>query len=232
MTNRDVDFVSDAHFLACVGSVCKAYHEAKENLSVEDLKGNGLDPFKTVFDIANRKLTFNDWAKNEEIRQADKTLNNKIGEFHQKLLGGVKGWVDLGVGNVSKLDLKNNTETIFIELKNKENTVNADSADKVRDKLEKALADHPKATVYWAYIISKNNDSGEKIWEKKGRKTNDKIRRIWGAKVYELVTNDKNALKKTWEALPLAISDYFKGQVKISATDMKSLVGLFGSSLQ
>ena len=98
--------------------------------------------------------------------------------------------------------------------------------------MEKALADHPKATVYWAYIISKNNDSGEKIWEKKGRKTNDKIRRIWGAKVYELVTNDKNALKKTWEALPLAISDYFKGQVKISATDMKSLVGLFGSSLQ
>lgn len=212
--------------------VCKAYYESKEELSVDDLKGNGLDPFKTVFDIANRKITFSGWIKNEEVRQADKTLNNKIGEFHQRLLGGVKGWVNLGTGNVSKLDLKNNDETIFIELKNKENTVNADSADKVRDKLEKALIDHPKATVYWAYIISKNNDSGEKVWMKKGRKSNEKVRRIWGAKVYELVTNDKNALKKTWEALPLAINDYFKGQVKISATDMKSLVGLFGSSLQ
>ncbi|MCL4363138.1 Eco47II family restriction endonuclease [Candidatus Marsarchaeota archaeon] len=74
MTNKYVDFVPDAHFLACVGSVCKAYHEVKENLSVEDLKGNGLDPFKTVFDIANRKLTLNTWIKNEEVRQADDPL--------------------------------------------------------------------------------------------------------------------------------------------------------------
>lgn len=231
MANKYVDFVSDAHFLACVGLVCKAYHEVKKDLSAKDLKENGLDPFKTVFDIANRKISFNTWLKNEAARQADKALNNKIGEFHQKLLGGVKGWTNLGTGDDSKLDLKKNDNSIFIELKNKYNTVNADSGDKVRDKLEKALTDHPKAIVYWAFIISKYNDSGDDVWKKKGRATNVKIRKIWGSKVYELVTGDKNSLKKTWEVLPIAINDYFDGQITISASDMKKLVALFGSSL-
>ncbi len=232
MSNKYVDFVPDKHFLECVVHVCKAYRESKEKLTVDDIKGNGLDPFKTVFDIANRGLNFGIWLKGEEVRQADKSLNNKIGEFHQKLLGGVKGWTDLGVGDDSKLDIKKNDETIFIELKNKENTVNADSADKVRDKLENVLEVHPEATAYWAYIISRNNDSGEKVWKKKGRKVDNRIKRIWGSKVYELITGDRNALKKTWESLPIAINDYFKGKAGITEADMKKLVELFGSALE
>ncbi len=229
--NKYVDFVSDAFFLKCIGSVCNAYYEIKEDVSIEDLKGNGLDPFKTVFDIANRGLDFDSWIKGEVSRQADKTLNNKIGEFHQNLLGGVVGWTNLGVGDDSKLDLKKDDNSIFIELKNKYNTTNADSADKVRDKLENAIKRHPTATAYLAYIISKDNGSGQKVWNKRGRKVDERIRKIWGADVYGLVTGDKLALKKTWQALPIAISDYFKVEQKISKADMKKLIEHFGSAL-
>jgi len=231
MANRYVGFVSDSHFLKCIAHVCTAYKETKTELTVNDLRGNGLDPFKTVFDIANRKLDFDKWMAVEAVRQADKTLNNRIGEFHQMLLGGVRGWVDLGIGDDSKLDLMKSDKSAFMELKNKYNTVNADSADKVRDKLEAAITTYPKATAYWAYIISKKNDSGEKVWKKKGRRTDERIKAIWGAKVYELITGDANALRNTWKALPVAIADYFKGKAGISEPDMKKLVELFESAL-
>jgi len=112
--------------------------------------------------------------------------------------------------NITKVDLKTKDDSIFIELKNKWNTMNSDAMDKCRDKLEKALKDHPKATVYWAFILSKNGDSGEDIWIKKGRVTNNNIKRIWGSKVYELITKDPKSLEKTWDALPNAINDYLR----------------------
>ena len=70
------------------------------------LRKNGIDIFKMLFDVVNSNISVDDWVKNEVIRQSDKSINNKVGEFHQKLLGGVKGWVDLGIGDDSKVDLK------------------------------------------------------------------------------------------------------------------------------
>ena len=232
LKNKYVDFVSDEHFLRCVGHVCSGYFEIRNNLKVEDLRDNGLDPFKTLFDIINRKMSFENWLKTEEGRQYDKTLNNRIGEFHQKMLGGVKGWKDLGTGDETKLDLIKTDLSIGIELKNKFNTVNADSLNKVRDKLEQFVIINKGSVGYWAYIIEKDNSSGVSSWNKKDRTKDKNIRKIWGAKVYELVTKDKQALSKTWKALPKAISDYFNGKVKISEEDMKKLSNLFVSSLQ
>ncbi len=229
--NKYVDFVDDKFFLECVREVCEVYYREKKELTVDSLKGNGLDPFKSVFDMANRGISFEQWMEEERSRQEDKTLNNKIGEFHQKLLGGVKGWTDLGVGNDTELDLKKDDDTIFMEIKNKYNTINSDSGNKVRDKLGDAARKNPKAIVYFAYIISKKNDSGEKVWKKKGRETNVRIKKIWGSKVYALVTEKEDALKKTWEALPIAINDYMKGKAEISEDDKNKLVMSFGSVL-
>ena len=223
--NKYVDFVSDEHFLNCVKYVCEGYYDSK--LEINELKKNGLDPFKIIFDLINREINFNNWIKNEANRQEDKSLNNRIGEFHQKLLGGVNGWKDLGTGDESKLDLIKSNGLIGIELKNKFNTVNSDSLDKVRDKLERFVTTNKKATAYWAYIIEKDNSSGERIWVKKGRSDNEKIRKIWGSKVYEIITGNKLALKKTWEALPLVIKDLFSDKIKISTADMKRLQELF-----
>src|SRR3989338_11419261 len=182
--NRYVDFVSDEHFLKCVKWVCDAYPEKSIDVDMKRLQKNVVDPFKMLFDILNSKIEVNDWIKNEVIRQADKTINNRIGEFHQKLLGGVNGWSDLGVGDDSKVDLKRNDNCIFIELKNKFNTVNSDSLSKVRDKLEVAIDKNPNAIAYWAYIIENNGSSGESEWIYL-KSNNPKIKKAWGARVYE-----------------------------------------------
>ena len=229
--NKYVDFVSDEHFLKCVKWVCDSYPVKSDVVNIDKLRTNVVDPFKMIFDLINGKMSVNNWIKNEEIRQSDKTINNRIGEFHQKLLGGVNGWINLGVGDESKVDLKKENNSIFIELKNKFNTVNSDSLSKVRDKLEKAVKAYPKSIAYWAFIIEKDGSSGESDWNYLG-KDDKRIKRIWGAKVYELVTDDKDALEKTWKALPKAIENVMGKQFKISSEDMKKLVEFFQFAFQ
>lgn len=230
--NKYVDFVSDEHFLKCVKWVCDSYPE-KANIAVdmERLKRNNIDPFKMIFDISNGKIGVDSWIKNEVIRQSDKTINNRVGDFHQKLLGGVKGWINLGTGDESKVDLKKDDNSIFIELKNKFNTVNSDSLSKVRDKLEKAVSTYPKAIAYWAYIIERDGSSGESEWVYLGR-NNSRVKKIWGSNVYQVVTGDQQALEKTWKALPFAISEVLGSKPNISKEDMDKLVEFFKSAFQ
>ena len=221
MANRYVDFVSDKDFLECVKWVCDAYPADPTKVDMEELQRNTLDPFKMVFDLSNSSSSVKEWIKTENIRQQDKTINNKIGEFHQKLLGKVDGWQDLGTGDDSRVDLRKEDNTIFIELKNKFNTMNADATKECRNKLELAIRKHPKATAYWAYIISLNGSSGESTWTF-AKDDNPRIRKIWGARVYKLVTGDANALEKTWHALPKAVHDLTRRDIHFSTSEVKA----------
>ena len=222
MTNQYVDFVSDEHFLKCVKWVCDAYLDPSLKLDKTWLQRNGVDPFKMVFDMVVRNRNFESLMEQEKSRQYDKKSGGRIGDFHQKLLGGVNGWVDLGVGDESKVDLKKEDNSIFIELKNKHNTVNSDSLNSVRQKLEKITKDFPNSIAYWAFVIEKNGTSGESEWIYLGD-NNPKLKKIWGSKLYELITGKPDALEKTWTALPIAIKDILKDSKTISSSDMKKL---------
>jgi hypothetical protein len=227
MNNKYVDFVSDEDFLECVKWVCESYPKDSEEIDMESLHRNTIDPFKLVFDVTKSELPVKNWIKTEQLRQQDKTINNRIGEFHQKFLGKVKGWLDLGVGDETKVDLKKEDDLIFIELKNKFNTMNSDATDKCRDKLEEAIKKNPKAKAYWGYIVSKKGDSGDTIWEKSGRENNENIRKIWGTKVYELVTGDPNALEKVWNVLAEVIKDLTKSKYDLDKEDEYKLKEFF-----
>ena len=143
MANKYVDFVSDDVFLEEVKRVMDSYPDnAKEIPSAIDLLRNseyGLDEFKIMFDLCMNDISFEEWVKAETIRQNGKSVENKMGEFHQRLLGRVEGWQDLGTGDNSHVDLKNDEGTIYIELKNKYNTINSGSGKTVRENLEKIV---------------------------------------------------------------------------------------------
>ena len=229
MTNRFVDFVSDSNFLDCVKWVCDSYPKGESKVDIKWMKRNTIDPFKQVFDIINTNINVETWIIKEKFRQEDKTINNTIGEFHQKLLGKVAGWVDLGTGDQTQVDLRKRDNSVFIELKNKSNTVNADSKSKVREKLERAVSSYPKAIGYWAYILGTGGKSGEDIWKYKG-KINPRIKRIWGKNVYQLVTGDPDALFKVWKALPTAIKEVLKNGNTLSPSEAGKLLEFFASS--
>jgi hypothetical protein len=220
--NKYVNFVSDEHFLKCVKWVCDAYLDPSLKFNKSWLQRNGVDPFKMVFDMVVRSRDFESLMEQEKNRQYDKKSGGRIGDFHQKLLGGVDGWVDLGVGDESKVDLKKEDNTIFIELKNKHNTVNSDSLNSVRRKLERITNDFSNSIAYWAYVIEKNGTSGVSEWIYLGE-NNHKLKKIWGSKLYELITGKPDALEKTWIALPIAIKDILSETKTISSSDMEEL---------
>lgn len=221
--NKYVEFVSDEEFLEEVQKVIDTYPDVNQDPPTpSDILKNynhGIDEFKAMFDMCVNQMDLNNWTKSEKIRQDGKKIENKMGEFHQQLLGYVDGWIDLGIGDDSHVDLKNEEETIFIELKNKKNTVNGDSLNQVRNKLEDIAMNNENAICYWAYIIQGSYKSEDKVWVKKGYETNERIRQISCDKVYELITGDPDALKKTYEALPKAIADILDINIEFSDND-------------
>lgn len=219
--NKYVSFVSDEDFIKCVEHVVNAYLSANTTetpLKILKESKNTIDEFKTLFDVCVNQVGFKGWTNFELIRQNDKTINNKIGEFHQELLGKVDGWVDLGVGDETEIDLKKEDNTIFIELKNKYNTMNSSSTKTCREKLENVINRYPDATAYWAYVINKNYKSEDRIWLYHERE-DERIRRISGDKLYEMITGDSHALEKVFEAIPKAIVDILNEDYKLSKTD-------------
>lgn len=221
MSVQYVDFVSNDDFEKCVKWVVDGYKQS------DNIRKNGIDPFKTVFDMYNKGMSFDSWKKSELIRQNDKNVNNKVGEFHQKLLGCVNGWDDLQTGGVA--DLSNTSKTIFIELKNKWNTVKGSDKIHMWEKLEDIVINqYPKSTAYWGFINEKNSTSGEDIWEHQGN-SNPNVKKIWGKKVYELITGNADSLEKIWIALPKVLDVVLKKTSSLEDEDKKNLIAWFQS---
>jgi hypothetical protein len=214
-----VDFISDDHYKECVRYVLDSFNNAvklKDSLKDAIQKGdvfksslfsNVVDPFKMTFEVS--KIGVKEWIRKEILRQLDKSVEQKMGEFHQKMLGGVNGWTDLKIGQ--GVDLVNDDNTLYLEIKNKFNTCSGSALKDVRKNLEDITKEKHKATAYWAYIIAKSKDkSGEAVWVKKGFNKIDSVKSLWGEKVYEKVTGDPKALYKIYQTLPKVIADVTK----------------------
>lgn len=235
-----IDFISETDFEAAIRHVVSAIDSAKEfeesinqqlvaggDIFKSSLFSNSVDPFLMKFGMS--LLSREEWLITEVNRQLNKTFEQRIGEFHQKVLGSVDGWVDLGIGDDSKVDLFNKEKNIYMELKNKFNTTNGDSLDKVHDKLLAVLEQDAKATAFYGFIVPDSvKKQGSSLWvkgrKKIGHKKGDKLEkiensrlyRIWGADVYRLVTGDAQNLHKTYEAIAPTIESMKLGQDSLS----------------
>ncbi|QLH07681.1 Eco47II family restriction endonuclease [Nitrosopumilus ureiphilus] len=219
MPNNYVDFVSDDDFESCVSWVVSGYQQNGNS------ERNGIDPFKTVFDMYNKDMSFASWKKAEEVRQNDKTVNNKVGEFHQKLLGSVDGWRDLQTGDVA--DICNDAETIFVELKNRWNTVKGSNMiDMWKDLHDIVTNSHRGSTAYWGFINAKNGSSGESAWTIQG-KTHPNVKKIWGKSIYKMITGKDAALEEVWAALPKVLDKVLQKTTTVDQGDKDNLIAWF-----
>jgi Eco47II-like restriction endonuclease len=178
---------------------------------------NVIDPFGSLFEAAAFNVDHNTWKSSETIRQCQKTLQNHVGDLHQKILGKVNGWEDLSVGSV--VDLVNEDEKIIAEVKNKYSTVTGGKLADQYYSLERLVM--PKSskykgyTAYFVNIIPKKpvriNDTFEPSDKDKGAKCaeNPLIRIIDGASFYSLVTGQDKAIFDFYSVLPNVIEMIF-----------------------
>ena len=95
------------------------------------LTKNTIDPFGIIFEMSGFNIpSVGQWQINEKQRQAQKSLQNAIGAFHQNILGhiysnGNQISQNLGNGHNSGMDVVVPSLSIIADVKNKFKTLNA-----------------------------------------------------------------------------------------------------------
>ena len=202
MSNNFVSFISDELLIQFTSSVI-AKNQKKTNQVGKALYTNIIDPFSAAFDSGLQGISMEGWIEQEKVRQAQKTLSNAIGDFHQNVLGAAEGWHNAGKGG--GYDVGNNEKYIIAELKNKHNTMNARSSASVYTHLSNQLQfSYSGYVAYLVEIIPKSKTPYNKPWSPQHtlHTLRDDIRKIDGHSFYELVTGKSDALHELYTALP------------------------------
>jgi len=220
-----LSFISDEDFYTAIKAVFQIA-EAAKNKSEAEFGKNVIDPFSALFEMAGFSYDQTEWLKNEKTRQAQKTLANSIGSFHQMIIGALPGWKWHANGGI--IDVSNDEKKVVAEVKNKFNTTKGDSKYKIYDTLADAIL--PKQTLYKGYaayyveVIPSRPVRYDKVFTPSDNKTglqrpaNELIRQIDGYSFYHLATGIPDALEQIYLALPDAIEKVMPS-IKISEHD-------------
>ena len=223
-------FITDQDFLIEVKKVTDA---AAHATSVQDtnLYSNVVDPFSAIFDALRQNITLTDWLLQEKDRQIQKTIQNKLGTFHQGVLGRVDGWEDLGTGAI--VDLANSHIGVIAEVKNKHNTTKGNHKKEIYDDLLKVIqTTHKGATGYYVEIIPARKEPYNKPFTPPDNTTHtqrpmrEDIRVVDGKSFYALVTGYPNAIDMVYDALPEALGAILDRSPSL-AKDQKAFTELF-----
>lgn len=214
-----LEFISDENLRKETEFVIDKALQAK-NKSEKKFGRNVIDPFAALFEISGFGVGHAEWKSSETVRQAQKTLQNHVGAFHQRILGHVKDWDDKKTGE--QVDLSCSSKKIIAEVKNKFSTVTGGNLVNVYDELSELVTNkaskYKDYTAYFVTIIPKRATRFDECFtpsnKKKGTKCakNELVRTIDGASFYELVTGRKDALEELYKALPTVIEEIFEAK--------------------
>lgn len=219
-TNKYVDFISDEHFLECVGNLHNAYLKAKNNVTKKSFYSNKVDSIKLTFDSKFNEIDEESLIQAEILRQIDKSINNSIGTFHEQILGGITGFE---IGNLSGFDIKATDNTLFADIKNKHNTMNSSSAEALFQKLARYADTFKKSKCYWVQILAKNSFCDLWQGEINGKEyTHSRVYKISGDQFYALLSGKQNALFQLYKSLPAVINDYLNSIEESDLTEENS----------
>lgn len=210
MRNYNLGFISDEDIYEHVRTTVLQY---RRHIDLDSFNKNIIDPIKLTFDAKIYGQTVRQTIETECLRQIDKTNNNRIGYFHQnvfKYAGG--GWEVPENGDKGGFDVVNEKLHIFVEMKNKHNTMNAASSSDTHVKMQNKILHDDKATCMLVETIAKQ--SKNVTWalsvNENGRKqhySHERIRRVSIDKFYEIVFKDSTAFCKLCRALPDILDD-------------------------
>lgn len=140
----NLTFISEEDFTNHVKATIEKYGEKLESFDLKRFNKNIIDPIKLIFDKTVYQSSWEEIVSNEIFRQRDKSNNNDIGYFHQRIFQYIKnchvppngeegGW-DVIYENPDGIPIPEAgiVHTVYVEMKNKHNTMNSASAGKIR----------------------------------------------------------------------------------------------------
>ena len=231
MNKYNLGFISDEDIYNHVRETVMLY---SASIDLKSFNKNIIDPIKLTFDSKVYGRSMEEVIASECMRQMDKSNNNHIGYFHQNLFRYAgNGWMVPTEG----FDVVNEERHIFVEMKNKHNTMNSASSQKTYMKMQHKIVRDSRAVCMLVEAIATRSQN--KTWivtVDKERFNNENIRRVSMDKFYEIVFNDSEAFAKLCRVLPSIIDDVianmsresnkntvFEDLKKIDSDIMKSL---------
>lgn len=169
------------------------------------------EPTLLLMHSAASGFTMEESLKALEAQSAVKSLQNAVGNFHQKVLGNVSGWQDMGTsGGIYDISSKDKVAAagnrkVLAEIKMRYNTIKASDEWQLHQKLADAVAQNggsKKAVAYLVQMVPLGAKSYDRPWNPSKVKTVDHVRVIDGRTGYHMVTGDPNALSDLFGILP------------------------------
>ena len=210
-----LEFISEEDFTAHVKATIGKYGEKLESFDLKRFNKNIIDPIKLIFDKTVYQVSWEEIVGNEIFRQRDKSNNNDIGYFHQRIFqyihkcrvpdNGKEGGWDVIFKDPNGISLPDGSvvHTVYVEMKNKHNTMNSASASKTFIKMQNQLLTDDDCACFLVEAIAQRSQNVK--WETTvdKRKVGHKlIRRVSLDKFYALVTGQDDAFYQMCMVLP------------------------------
>ena len=219
-----IDFITEREFKNHVAKTIEAYGDKLKSYDLKKLNSNLIDPVKMIFDKNIYNESWEELIKSEIFRQRDKASNNDIGYFHQRIFhyfkgchvpgNGTEGGWDVIYEKPEGIELKegDTVHRIYVEMKNKHNTMNSAAAGKTYIKMQDQLLNDDDCACYLVEAIAKKSQDITCTTTVDRRKVYHKrIRRVSIDQFYAQVTGEENAFYQICMALPEAIQEVISG---------------------
>ena len=207
MRQYNLNFISDQELYNHVRSTVENY---SFEMNLKSFNNNLIDPIKLTFDTIVYRQSIEQTIESEVLRQLDKSNSNLIGYFHQNIFDfiGDDDWYVPKKG----YDIQSTKRKIYVEMKNKHNTMNSSASAKTYMRFQNTLIEDSQAVCLLVEVIAKNSQNIPWTITLDGQKQtpNQRLRRVSIDKFYEIVTGQKFAFKQLCETLPKVIEDVVK----------------------
>lgn len=214
-----LNFISEDDFTKHVAATIAQYDKKLLPIDIEKFNSNIVDPVKMIFDKNVYQYSWEELIGNEIFRQRDKSANNDIGYFHQRIFqfidncrvpdNGKEGGWDVIFHNEEGIDLPDGDKvrTVYVEMKNKHNTMNSSSAGKTYIKMQNQLLQNDDCACFLVEAIAKKSQNVKWTTTVNGSSVSHKrIRRVSMDQFYALVTGCDTAFYDMCMELPNTIS--------------------------
>lgn len=198
-------FISDEAIRRHVRETVMTYRTA---INLKEFNKNIADPIKLTFDSKVYHSPIETVINNECLRQIDKSNNNVIGYFHQNLFKYAGGGWEVPANGVTGFDVQNPSRHIYVELKNKHNTMNSASSQKTYIKMQRTILEDDQCVCMLVEVIAKKSQNEKWDIQIDGKKfAHERIRRVSIDKFYGIVFGDNEAFSKLCLTLPDILDD-------------------------
>ncbi|WP_287786164.1 Eco47II family restriction endonuclease [Megamonas sp.] len=223
---KKLSFITEEQLTNHVKETIKKYGEKLKPFDLKRFNSNLIDPIKLLFDKNVYQLTWEEIIKNEILRQRDKSNSNDIGYFHQNIFQYMKGctvpnkgW-DVVYSDVNGIKLQDGSivKKIYIEMKNKHNTMNSSSAAKTYIKMQNQVLKDDECACYLVEAIAKKSQNVKWVATVDGEKVQHKlIRRVSMDQFYSLITGEEDAFYQLCIILPEIIEEVLSNSTEVTA---------------